>query len=137
MTYLPRPESDQVKWMKNFLAKVTVHSTTVSVTAAEVATLKADVEYLSYLLHDLLPLYRSKAQEITAYKDLLKDGPLGTPGGTLPVAPTPPTAPAAVAPGVMPRITTLVQRIKNSAGYNAAIGVDLGIEAPQPSALAF
>jgi hypothetical protein len=129
-TYLPSSESDQVKWMNNFVAKLAVHSATVGVTAAELAALQADAAYLSYLLHDLLPLYRAKAHEITAYKDLMKSGPLGTPAGTLPVAPTPPTPPTAVQPGVMPRIAALVQRIKNAPGYNVALGADMGIEAP-------
>jgi hypothetical protein len=135
MTYLPRPESEQVKWMNNFVAKVNVHSITVGVPTADLTSLQADVAYYSYLQHDLLPLYRTKAQEMTAYKDLIKDGPIGTPAGTLPVAPTPATPPTAVAPGVMPRIATLVQRIKNSPGYNVAIGADMGIESPAQSTL--
>jgi hypothetical protein len=121
--------------MNNFVAKMVVHGTTVGVSAADLATLQADAKYHSYLVHDLLPLYRAKAQEVTAYKDLMNDGPIGTPAGTLPVAPTPPTAPAAVLPGVLPRVSALVQRIKNSPGYNAAIGADMGIEAPVVSTL--
>ena len=31
-----------------------------------------------------LPLYRAKAQEVTAYKDLIRNGPSGAPAGTLP-----------------------------------------------------
>lgn len=130
MSYLPTTESEQIKWLNNFLAKLTVHASTVGVTAAELAAVKADVEFLTFLQHDLLPLYRAKAQEITAYKDLIKDGPSGSPGGTLPAAPTVPTAPTPVLPGVMPRLSGLVQRIKNAQGYNQAIGSDLGILPP-------
>lgn len=121
--------------MNNFVAKVAVHAATVDVSAAQLSALQADGAYLSYLQHDLLPLYRAKAQELTTYKDLMKDGPIGTPAGTLPVAPSPPTAPAGVLPGIMPRIFALVQRIKNAPGYNAAIGADLGIEPPAAAVL--
>jgi hypothetical protein len=135
MSYLPGPESEQIKWMNNFVAKLAVHATTVSVSASELAAAQADVAFLTYLQHDLLPLYRAKAKEVTAYKDLLKDGPLGSPGGTLPAAPAPPTAPTAVLPGVMPRLTALVQRIKNAPGYNEAIAADLDILPPAPRTL--
>lgn len=127
MTYLPSSEADQIPWMTNFVAKLTVHAATISVTAAELSAVQADMEFLTYLQRDLLPLYRAKAQEVTAYKDLIRNGPLGAPAGTLPTAPTTPKTPTLVPPGVMPRLASLVQRIKNAPGYNPAIGADLGI----------
>lgn len=136
MTYLPSTESEQIKWFNNFLAKLTVHAATLGISAAELATVKADVEFLTFLQQDLLPAYRAKAQEITSYKDLIKDGPLGSPGGTLPAVPTLPTAPTVVPPGVLPRLSGLVQRIKNALGYNQAIGADLGILSAAPRSLA-
>lgn len=135
MTYLPKSEMETLTWMTNFAAKLTVHAPTVSVTAAELAAVQADVAFLAYLQRDLLPLYRAKAQEVTAYKDLIRNGPLGSPAGTLPAAPSPPKVPAAVLPGVMPRLTSLVQRIKNAPGFNLAIGADLGILAATPRAV--
>lgn len=136
MTYLPTSEADQISWMTNFVAKLSVHAATVSVTAAELAAVQDDVGFLSYLQRDLLPLYRAKAQEVTAYKDLMRNGPLGSPAGTLPAAPTAPKAPTAVLPGVMPRLLSLVQRIKNAPGFNQAIGADLGILPAAARALA-
>lgn len=136
MTYLPTFEADQITWMTNFAAKLTVHAATVSVTAAELASVQADAAFLAYLQRDLLPLYRAKAQEVTAYKELIRNGPLGAPAGTLPAVPAPPKVPAAVLPGVMARLGSLVQRIKNAPGYNQAIGADLGILPPGPRPLA-
>jgi hypothetical protein len=134
-TYLPRSEADQVKWMNNFAAKLTIHAPALGVPAADLATLQADVAYLTYLEHDLVPLYRTKAQEVTAYKDMIKRGPLGTPPGAPPAVPSPPSSPTVVLPGAMRRIQALVQRIKKSLGYNAAIGADLGIEPPAAAPL--
>ena len=135
MAYLPNSESDQLTWMTNFAAKLTVHAPTVSVTAAELAAVQADVAFLTYLQRDLLPLYRTKAQEVTAYKELIRNGPPGSPAGTLPAAPAPPKVPATVLPGVMPRFASLVQRIKKAPGFNQAIGADLGILAATPRAV--
>lgn len=130
MSYLPRQEPELAAWAAHFLTKLTTHATSVDVSAAALATLKDDVAFLSYLLLVMVPAYRAKAQEVTAYKDLVKDGPAGAAGGTVPVAPTLPKSPTVVVPGVIPRIQSLVQRIKNAPGYTEAIGRDLGIVGP-------
>lgn len=53
----------------------------------------------------------------------------GTSGamGPLPAAPTLGTAPALVAPGIFPRVSSLCARIKKHPGYTDAIGQDLDI----------
>ena len=57
----------------------------------------------------------------------MKDGPIGKQGGSLPVAPVAPAAPVLVAPGIFPRISMLVPRIKNFPTYTEVNGRDLGI----------
>ena len=61
------------------------------------------------------------------YKKLIKDGPLGKPGGTVPTPPVAPAVPTIVAPGIFPRISQMVTRLKNYPTYTEAIGRDLGI----------
>jgi hypothetical protein len=54
-------------------------------------------------------------------------GPVGRAGGALPPPPATGTAPAAVPPGILPRLRNLVQRIQLAPGYNEVVGFDLGI----------
>jgi hypothetical protein len=80
----------------------------------------------AYLVNQV-EIYTSAKEQRVDYKNLIKDGPIGTPGGALPVAPAAGTVPAVVAPGIFPRLAQQVQRIKNSPTYTDAIGKDLGI----------
>jgi hypothetical protein len=114
-------------WYRNFTARFAAHATALGFSQADVAAVQADDAMLSYLVGDLLPTYTSALQARTAYKNRIKDGPLGSPGGSLPPAPPSAAAPAAVAPGVVPRLRQLVARIKAAPGYTEAIGFDLGI----------
>lgn len=66
-------------------------------------------------------------QKVTQYKELIKDGPIGAVGSAAPVAPAAAVAPTVVLPGILPRISMLVQRIKVSPAYTEAIGRNLGI----------
>jgi hypothetical protein len=126
--YLPRSESELVQWLANFSNKLPTHGSLLSLTAAEISAAQDDCNLLRYLIADVLPQRRTELQELTNYKDLIKDGPLGTPNTPLPsMAPLPP-APPVVAPGVIPRLRALVQRIKNHPNYTTAIGEDLGVE---------
>jgi hypothetical protein len=124
---IPRTEPELVIWLKNFAQSFGTHAPTLGFTAAEVAAVQADAAMLDYLVSDSLPAYKANLDARYSYKNLIKNGPAGSPGGAPPPAPTVGVAPATVAPGILPRLRQLVQRIKNAPAYTADIGEALGI----------
>ena len=124
--YLPRTDQAKAGFLNNLGAKLPDHAAALGLTPAEVASVQADAAMFKYLM-DMQEAYKTNKQEVTGYKNILRDGPLGAPLGVVPVAPTLPVAPAAVSAGIFIRISQLVMRIKGNPAYNEAIGEDLGI----------
>lgn len=127
---IPRTDGQFMVWYKNFAARFAAHASALGFPSGDVEAVQADSAMLSYLIGDLVPAYEVALQVRSAYKNLIKDGPIGAPGGSLPPAPTVAAPPATVAPGIMPRVHQLVARIRVAPGYTRAIGFDLGIEEP-------
>lgn len=125
---IPRTESTLVIWLKTFTQGFTTHGPALNFTASEIAAVQADAAMLEYLITDLIPSYKSAIDARYSYKDLIKNGPAGAPGGAPPPAPVMGAAPATVAPGVLPRLRQLIQRIRYAPGYTEDIGKELGIE---------
>ncbi len=130
-SYLPRPDKDRVVWLNNFASKFAQVATTLGFTAADVTSVNNDAAIFSYLVIQV-ELYATAKEQRVDYRNLIKEGPIGSPAGVLPVAPTTGTVPTVVAPGVFPRISQLVGRIKNMPNYTDSIGRDLGIIAATP-----
>jgi hypothetical protein len=143
----PNGDAELVIWFKTFAQKFAAHAPTLGFTAAEVSAVQADAAMLDYLIGDVVPSYQATMEAQTAYKNLIKKGPIGVPGGDPPAAPVVGAAPATVAPGVVPRLRRLIQRIKAAPNYTESIGQDLdiigaegnapgGVETAKPSAKA-
>ncbi len=64
----------------------------------------------------------------TTFKNILKKGESNVTVNNAPTAPTLDATPEAVAPGILVRFTTMVNRIKAHQNYTTAIGQNLGIE---------
>jgi hypothetical protein len=133
MSY-PKADAEFVIWYKNFAQKFAAHAPALGFTAADVSAVQADGAMLDFLISDLLPTYQAALQARTSYKNLIKDGPLGTQGGDPPAAPSLGTAPATVAPGVVPRLRQLIKRIKSAPNYTQSIGQDLDITGAEGNA---
>jgi hypothetical protein len=101
---LPRTDNELIVWLNNFAGTFATHATALGFSAADVTAVQNDAVMLQYLVGDLVPAYKNALQARTAYKNLIKDGPIGSPGGVVPAAPTLAAPPASVAPGIMPRI---------------------------------
>lgn len=123
----PRGDADLMVWLNNFADKINKYTATLGLTPADVTAVQDDAAMLDYLVGNFLPAYKSGMLSCTAYKNLILDGPLGTPGGDLPTPPDAGTPPKMIQPGVIPRLRKLLQRIQGSTGYTEAIGEDLGI----------
>jgi hypothetical protein len=130
----PNGDAEFVIWYKTFAQGFATHATALGFTAAEVAAVQADAAMLDYLIGEMLPTYQSTLQARTSYKNLIKDGPMGVPGGDPPSAPVLAAAPATVAPGIVPRLRRLIQRIKAAPNYTQAIGQDLDIAGAEKNA---
>ena len=124
--YLPRADKDRVVWLNNFSIKFATAATGLGFVAADVTSVNNDAAMFSYLVNQV-EVYTTAKEQRVDYKNLIKDGPIGTPGGAMPVAPGAGVVPTVVAPGIFARMAQRVQRIKNSPTYTEAIGKDLGI----------
>lgn len=131
---IPRTEPELVAWYKNFVNNVSSHAEALGLPADALSGVQRDANMLDYLVSELVPSHQAALQARIAYKNTLKDGPLGTPMPQPPPAPVTSGQPPAVAPGILPRLRQLVARIKAAPGYNETIGRNLGIIGEEPSA---
>lgn len=129
---MPRSEPELTIWLNNFAARFSAHATALGFTAAEASAVQADADMLQYLVGDLIPTFRNALQSRTTYKNMIKDGAANPVGGPVPAMPTVPAPPATVAPGIVPRLRQLIQRIQFAPAYTEAIGQDLGITDDAP-----
>ena len=125
-SYFPKNEADRIIWLSNFVLKIPLHSTTLTLSPAEVALTLTDLNYFIWLLQSWYPSIQQSALEATAYKNIIGYGP-DTPSCALPnhaaiVAPSPTPE-----PGVLTRLFNFIARIKIGTGYTESIGLDLGL----------
>jgi hypothetical protein len=129
----PIPASDALllPWLQNFCVKFPGQATALGFAAPEVAAVTADCNMLTYLLQTYVPTVKSDGNEAVRYKELIKNGPIGTPGGGPPAPAVLQPAPPLVAPGALVRLRAVVRIIKNKPAYQDTIGTDLGITTPE------
>jgi hypothetical protein len=123
--YLPPKDQDRVAWLNNFAAKLPAYKTTFGLSDADLAGVAADAVMWEWMV-GWCEAMRTRAQNITAFKNQLRDGPEGA-VALPPGAPDFRAAPPSVAPDVFGRIGRLVQTIKNHRAYTEASGRDLVI----------
>ncbi|MCX7113607.1 MAG: hypothetical protein NTX45_26665 [Proteobacteria bacterium] len=97
----------------------------LEISDVDIDALQADAASFRYALHTMNDM-QAYAQHWTAYKNLLRDGGSGSAEWPVPPSLDQPIPPA-VAPGIIPRTTALVSRIKTLKNYTPAIGQDLRI----------
>lgn len=130
--FLPGPDSDLLVWLNNFQLKFQTYAPTLGFTAAEAAAVTDDYNMLAYVVH-AADVIRNESQERTSYKNVLRDGPLGTVAPAVPTIPPLPAPATIVSPGIIPRLRAIVQRIKAHPSYTETMGTDLGIIATTPT----
>ncbi|MFH0889063.1 MAG: hypothetical protein V1871_07650 [Planctomycetota bacterium] len=124
--FIPDSDAAKANFLDNLALKLTGYATALGITPVEVTSVTNDATMFNYII-DMQEAYKTVKQNISKYKDYLRDGPVGTPLGPLPVAPTLPPAPTLVAEAIFTRIRNLAARIKANPVYNQGIGEDLGI----------
>lgn len=129
-TWIPLREADRLTWLQNFALKLNVYVGTAGIVAGDVTAVNLYLAFYLWIINRTDQI-RTASQDLTEWKRLLADGPIGTPIGAAPAAPVyagiPLGTPVA---GIFPLIIALAERIRNTAGYTTAIGEDLGIVPP-------
>lgn len=125
--YLPKDDPGKARWLKNFASKTPTYAAALGITPAEQTSIENDSAMYDYVVTTVHPAYKTKVQDITAFKNILRDGPAGTPTPPVPAALTLPAAPTPVEPGIFRRVAKFVQRLKNHPNYTVNMGEDLGI----------
>ena len=124
-SYFPASEADRVLWLTNLVAKLPIQGPNVGLSATEISDAVADSLCYIWIVKDWYGAHQQKALEATTYKTLIANG-TGSDIVPLPASLVFNQAPAMRTPGVLTRISTLVQKIKLSPNYTDSIGQDLG-----------
>lgn len=121
------PEDGIVFLLSTFYPGVKKYASDLSITQADLEELDLDLQWYAYA-QKRVNIYADEHSKAVAYRELMlkrnkKNNEVYTtkPDGA-PVQPD-----KAITPGILDRINLLIQRIKNSKGYNASIGEELGI----------
>ena len=123
--YMPTDDAGKADFLDHLAATLPKYAALLEISEADIATLQADAASFRYTLHTLNDM-QAYAQHWTAYKNVLRDG--GNGSAEWPIPPTlDQPIPPAVAPGIIPRTTALVARVKTLKHYTPAIGQDLRI----------
>lgn len=126
-SYLAKDDKGKVVWLKQFASATPTYAVVLEITPAEQTSLDNDSAMYEYIVLIMHPAFKTKVQDVTSFKNIMRDGPLGTPTPPTPVAPTLPAAPTPVEPGIFKRVAKFVQRLKNHPNYTENMGEDLGI----------
>jgi len=129
--YFPTTFAKLLLWYDNFKTKLPVHSAALTLSAAEVTSAQSDCTAGEAAINAVIQMIADK-EELVRWKDILLEGPLGTPLGAMPTCTPPAAAMAAAAPpviasGINIRLRKLVTQIKTKTNYNDSIGQDLKI----------
>ena len=123
--YLPTDDSGKIEVLESLAAKLPAYKEVLYISTEEIETVQADAVAMRYIL-SVFNQMQSNAKQWTAYKNLIRDG--GASKAALPVFPSlPDPVPPTVPPGIIPRLTSLVTRIKAARNYTEVIGQDLAI----------
>lgn len=124
--YIPDSDPGKAEFLNNLAAKIGTHAATFGIGPAEAASLKNDAAMFKYLL-DMQEAFKTFKQNISAYKNMLRDGEDSGSPHPLPIMPALPLPPALVNNDIFGRARKLVARLKTHNNYSEAIGEGLGI----------
>ena len=126
-SFLPKGDTGLVPWLQTFSSKIGGYATKYNLLPAEVTKVQNGILFLLYWIQAVADT-KNKGQNVTAYKNEVRDGVKA--GGSPSVPPTDLlfTPPPSVDPGIVPFILSIAGRIKKHQGYTIADGEQMGIE---------
>ncbi len=126
--YLPNGDQERAFWLTNFSTKLALHAPVLGVSAADVLSIQADALLFNFSVQQKIA-FKTHTEDVTAWKDLLRDGsPTVVTLPAFPALPALPAVPALVQPGIFKRVRRLVAEIKAKRAYTPSMGEDMGIE---------
>ena len=126
-SYLETTDEKFALQLSNFSSKIGTYSATFGLTAAEIESINADATYFTWAVNNFKKIDTYK-KNWTTFKNILKKGESNVFINEAPTNPTLEAQPVGVAPGILVRFTTLVNRVKAYQSYTTAIGQNLGVE---------
>lgn len=87
--FVSKTDDGKVVQLVNFVNKIGLYKVLLGITDDQVTSITNDKNIFAFAV-SLREAYKTKVQDVTKWKDILRDGPLGTPPG-----PIPPPVPAA------------------------------------------
>jgi len=125
--WLPASDGQLILWFKHFRDACEKYAASLDLTADDLAQVDVDYKAFAYML-DQIQALRAELQTRIDFKNVLRDGPEGSSLVQFPKGIILAEHPVPVRTGIIPRLARLVERIKESKGYNGDIGRELGIE---------
>ena len=130
---IPTPDMKFLQLLQKLDTKLGGYAVTLSIPAGDLTQLHADRLWFEFALLQT-GVFKDEYAERVEYKNILRNGPLGTPNNAWPTLDSivfPPNTPPA--PGIEPRVRALIRRLKAHANFTTAIGDDLDINTPAPT----
>ena len=122
--YMPKDDSGKAELLEHLANRLPVHAGVLELSESDMNEVKADAAAFRYTI-GASGIVQANAKQWTAFKNLQRDG--GTGNTAFPHAPNLPAPVPAVPLGIVPRLASLVARIKAARNYTEAIGQDLNI----------
>lgn len=126
-SYLESTDTKLGDQLENFSSKIGIYAATFGLTPTEVSSNQADTAFFRWSVSSHLKIETHK-KDWTTFKNILKKGEANVTVNLTPVSPVLDAVPDDVAPGIVIRFTTMVNRIKAHQSYTTAIGQNLGVE---------
>lgn len=122
--YMPKDDNGKVALLDLLATRLPIYADALEISPADIASLQADAAAFRYTIN-AYNVIQGNARLWTAFKNLQRDGGAGT--GAFPPAANLSAPVPTVQPGIIPRVTALIARIKTARNYTEAIGQDLSI----------
>jgi hypothetical protein len=132
--YVKKDDLGFVVQLNNFKNKLSNYATVLGLDPAVLTNVSNDSEFMGFAVTSI-DTSKTYAQGWTSLKDDARNGKGTTPIGTFPSPVDVTTPPTAVDPGIEDRFRALVRQIKANPAYNNTMGEDLGIVAPEDTAV--
>ena len=113
--------------LSNFASKIGTYSDTFGFSAPEVESIVNDAAFFTWTVNNFKKVETFK-KNWTTFKSILKKGEANVTINSYTDFPTLEVMPKVVAPGILVRFTTMVNRLKAHQSYTTAIGQNLGVE---------
>ena len=123
--FMPTSDSGKADLLDHLASNLTRYKDLLVLSDETCASVSADAKSFRYTVQTMNDM-QAYAHHWTEFKNLLRDGGPGSADWVVaPMLVEP--MPAAVSPGIIPRLSTLVAHLKSHKNYTSAIGLALGL----------